>query len=63
MILFLVKRCLRLGMAMPAFNPSLVEAEAVKSFQVEAILVFRASSRIDWTTQRNTALSSIPQDA
>jgi hypothetical protein len=61
MILFLVKRCLRLGMAMPAFNPSLVEA--VKSFQVEAILVFRASSRIDWTTQRNTALSSIPQDA
>lgn len=46
---------------MHALNPSPLEAEAVKSLEVEVILVFRARFRIARTTQRNPALENKQQ--
>jgi hypothetical protein len=41
------------GAVAHAFNPSIQEAEASRSLEFEASLVFRATFKIARTTQRN----------
>jgi hypothetical protein len=41
------------GWQQSAFHPSIQEAEAGMTPEVEVSLVYRASSRIGWATQRN----------